>query len=139
MRPAQATPPAWVAHACLLMLCAPYLQGGLQKLADFPGALAEMRHFGLLPATGFALAVIGLELGASALVLTGRLRWLGSAALAVFTLLATLLANRFWHLAGPERFAATNAFFEHVGLAGALLLVAWLDVRRRNGAARESV
>jgi hypothetical protein len=29
-----------------LGLCAAYLQGGLVKLGDFPGA-AEMQHFGL--------------------------------------------------------------------------------------------
>ena len=37
------------------------------------GAVAEMAHFGLHPAAPLALAVIVLELGASALVLSGRL------------------------------------------------------------------
>jgi hypothetical protein len=27
----------------------------------------------------------------------------------------------------PERFMLENAFFEHLGLAGGLLLVAWID------------
>jgi uncharacterized membrane protein YphA (DoxX/SURF4 family) len=39
-----------------------------------------------------------LELGASVLILSGRMRWLGALALAGFTLLATLLALRFWEL-----------------------------------------
>jgi hypothetical protein len=30
---------------------------------------------------------------------------------------------------GQERFMAANAFYEHLGLAGGLLLVAWLDLR----------
>jgi uncharacterized membrane protein YphA (DoxX/SURF4 family) len=36
----------WIA---LLGLCAAYLQGGLNKLLDFPAAIAEMRYFGLSP------------------------------------------------------------------------------------------
>src|SRR5256885_5677692 len=70
-----------------LGLCAAYLQGGLVKLTDFPGALGEMAHFGLSPAPLFAVLVIALELGASAMIITGRLRWLGALALAAFTLL----------------------------------------------------
>lgn len=115
-----------------LGLCAAYLQGGLVKLTNFSGALGEMQHFGLAPAPLFAVLVIALELGASALVLIGRLRWLGALALSGFTLLATFLALRFWELpAGQERFMAANAFFEHLGLAGGFLLVAWLDLREK--------
>ena len=113
-----------------LGLCAAYLQGGLVKLGDFPGAIAEMQHFGLAPAPLFAVLVIVLELGASVLILSGRMRWLGALALAGFTLLATLPALRFWELpAGQQRFMAANSFFEHLGLVGGLLLVTWLDLR----------
>jgi uncharacterized membrane protein YphA (DoxX/SURF4 family) len=115
-----------------LGLCAAYLQGGLVKLTDSPGAIAEMTHFGLSPAPLFAVGVIVLELGASVLILTGRLRWLGALGLAVFTLLATGLALRFWELPiGQERFMAANAFFEHLGLIGGFLLVAWLDLHEK--------
>ena len=100
------------------------------KLTDFPGALREMAHFGLSPAPVYAVLVIALELIASAMILTGRLRWLGAAALALFTLAATGMALRFWELpVGQERFMAANAFFEHLGLAGGFLLVAWLDLK----------
>jgi uncharacterized membrane protein YphA (DoxX/SURF4 family) len=115
--------------ACL-GLCAAYLQGGLVKLADFPGALREMAHFGLAPEPVFAVLVITLELAASAMILAGRLRWLGALALAGFTLAATGIALRFWDMPiGQERFMAANAFFEHIGLAGGLLLLAWMDLR----------
>ncbi|WP_348753095.1 DoxX family protein [uncultured Aquincola sp.] len=124
-------PPRALRWLALLLLCAAYLQGGLQKAWDFPGAIAEMNHFGLAPAGPMALAVIVLELGASALILSGRLRWLGALALAAFTLAATFVALRFWTLSGQERFMATNAFFEHLGLAGGFLLVAWHDLHDR--------
>ena len=114
----------WVA---LALLVAAHVQGGLDKAFDFPAAVAEMRHFGLAPATFVAVATIALELGASALVLTGWMRWLGALMLAAFTLGATLVANRFWTVPLPERFMLENAFFEHLGLVGGLLLVAWID------------
>jgi uncharacterized membrane protein YphA (DoxX/SURF4 family) len=116
----------WIA---LLGLCAAYLQGGLNKALDFPSAIAEMSHFGLAPAAPFAIAVIVLELGASALILIGYYRWLGALALAGFTLMATFIANRFWGMAPPERFMAANSFFEHLGLVGGFLLVAWHDLK----------
>ena len=117
----------WLAY---LGLCAAYLQGGLNKLMDFQGAVGEMSHFGLSPASLLAGLVIALELGASVMILSGKLRWLGALALAAFTLMATFVALRFWELpVGQERFMAANSFFEHLGLIGGFLLVAWLDLQ----------
>lgn len=112
-----------------LALCAAYIQGGLTKLKDFPGAVAEMARFRLTPPALFAVLVITIELGASAMVLTGLLRWLGALTLAGFTLLSTLLALRFWEQpAGSTRKETANAFFEHLGLGGGFLLAAWIDL-----------
>jgi uncharacterized membrane protein YphA (DoxX/SURF4 family) len=117
----------WIA---LLGLCAAYLQGGIVKATDFGGAIAEIEHFGLAPAVPIAIAVIALELGASIMILTGFYRWLAALALGGFTLMATMIALRFWELsAGHERFMAANAFFEHIGLVGGFLLVAWHDLK----------
>ena len=117
----------WLA---LLALCAAYLQGGLNKAADFAGAVAEMQHFGLAPAAPLALLTIVVEIGASVLILSGIYRWAGAMVLAGFTLAATFVANRFWEMAQPERFMAANTFFEHIGLFGAFVLVAWHDLKR---------
>ena len=118
----------WIA---LLGLCAAYLQGGIVKLTDISGAAAEMSHFGLSPAMPFATAVIAFELTASVAILTGYGRWLGALALGAFTAAATFMANRYWELGLAERFAAENAFYEHLGLAGGFLLIAWHDLRDR--------
>ena len=118
----------------LLALCAAYIQGPLNKIFDFNGALAEMDHFGLHPAAFFAVAVILFELTASAMVVSGFLRWVGALALAGFTLLATFIALRFWEMApGMDRMMATNAFFEHLGLAGAFVFVAAYDLAEGAG------
>ena len=40
-----------------------------------------------------------------------------------------MIALRFWEMpAGHERFMSANAFFEHLGLVGGFLLVAWHDL-----------
>jgi uncharacterized membrane protein YphA (DoxX/SURF4 family) len=116
----------------LLALCSAYIQGPLVKIFDFPGALAEMEHFGLHPAPLFAVGVVVFELSMSALILAGIYRWAAAGALAVFTLAATFLAFRFWEQqAGMERAMAMNGFFEHIGLVGAFVIVAWYDLRLR--------
>lgn len=121
-------PVRWVA---LLGLCAAYIQGSLMKLFDFGSAIAEMEQFGLLPPAPFAAAVVFFELACSAMVLTGFCRWIGALGLALFTLAATFLALRFWEIpAGIPRVMATNAFFEHLGLVGGFVLVAWYDLHR---------
>jgi uncharacterized membrane protein YphA (DoxX/SURF4 family) len=116
----------WVA---LVLLVSAYVQGGIDKASDFPAAVAEMRHFGLEPAAPIALATIALELGASALILTGWMRWVGAVLLAAFTLAATFMANKFWAAPPADRFMLENAFFEHLGLVGAFVLLAWFDWR----------
>ncbi|HTJ99611.1 MAG TPA: DoxX family protein [Bordetella sp.] len=123
--------PGWVHGLALLLLCAAYLQGGLVKLFDFSGAVAETQQLGLAPAMPMTVAVIVLELVASAMILLGRWRWLGALALAAFTLAATFLALRFWNAPPETRFMMENAFFEHLGLVGGFLLVAWHDLRHR--------
>lgn len=121
----------------LLALCSAYIQGPIVKIFDFGGALAEMDHFGLHPAPLFAIGVIGFELSMSALILAGIYRWAAASALAAFTLAATFIALRFWELPpGMDRSMAMNGFFEHIGLVGAFVLVAWYDLRERASARR---
>lgn len=112
-----------------LALSGAYLLGGIVKLADWPGAVAEQAHFGMTPPALWAALTIAVELVGAALVISGRWLWLGAGMLGVFTAFAALVANPFWTMAGSERFMATNAFFEHVGLIGGFVLAAMLAER----------
>lgn len=121
---------AW--FAARLALCGAYMLGGVIKLTDWPGAVAEQTHFGMTPPALWAAITIAVELVGPLLILTGRFVWLGAGMLGVFTALAALTANAFWTMPpGPERFAATNGFFEHIGLVGGFVLVAMLAGRDR--------
>jgi uncharacterized membrane protein YphA (DoxX/SURF4 family) len=107
-----------------LLLVSAYLVGGVQKLFDWPGAVAEQSHFGLAPAALWAALTIVVELVGAIMVLFDRKGWLGAGMLGVFTVLAAFVANDFWTMVGHDRFMAMNAFFEHLGLAGAFVLAA---------------
>lgn len=120
--------PTW--FLARLALVGAYLLGAVVKLADWPVAVAEQAHFGMHPPALWAAITIFVEIVGPALILSGRLVWLGAGMLGVFTGLAALTANAFWTMEGPERFAATNAFFEHIGLIGGFALAAMLAGRR---------
>jgi uncharacterized membrane protein YphA (DoxX/SURF4 family) len=115
----------WTALLARLALVGAYLLGGIVKLTDWPAAVAEQAHFGMHPPVLWAALTIVVELVGPALILSGRLVWLGAAVLGGFTLLAAITANAFWSMAaGQDRFMATNAFFEHIGLIGGFILAA---------------
>jgi uncharacterized membrane protein YphA (DoxX/SURF4 family) len=119
----------WLLRVARIALTSAYLIGGVQKLVDFPGAVAEQAHFGLQPAWLWATAAISVELAGSLLVMVGRWVWLGAGALGVLTAVAMLTANNFWTMTGHDRFIALNAFFEHLGLIAGFVMVSVMTVR----------
>ena len=135
MQPSVSSAPSWVSvilrsHGTFLAarigLSSAYLVGGLVKLFDFQGAVAEQQHFGMYPAAFWAILTIAVELIGSAIVISGRLVWLGAGLLGVFTGLAAMVANNFWTMQGDACFAATNAFVEHIGLIAGFVLAAMM-------------
>jgi uncharacterized membrane protein YphA (DoxX/SURF4 family) len=113
----------WLLPISRAALVSAFMIGGIQKLVDFPAAVAEQAHFGLQPAWLWAAAAIVVELGGSALVILGRFVWLGAGGLGVLTAVAVFTANSFWTMEGRDCFMALNAFFEHLGLIAGLVLV----------------
>lgn len=119
----------------LIALAAPFLVSGVAKLTDFTGAIGEVRALtGVAPPLALWLAalVIAVQLGGSALLLSGR-RWAivaGCVLLGGFTIAATLVAHSWWLRAGPERARDMAIFFEHVAICGGFALAAMLAARR---------
>ena len=124
----------WTGLLARLALVGAYLLGGIVKASDWTAAVAEQAHFGMHPPALWAALTIGIEIVGPLLILSGRFVWLGAGMLGVFTLFAAITANAFWAMpTGQDRFMATNAFFEHVGLVGGFVLaalVAELEARR---------
>ena len=119
-------------YVARLALASPFLISGVVKLTDFGGATAEVTGLGLQPAALIAAAVILTQLGGSALFLTRRTCWLGARILAVFTVMATLLAHPFWLFEGPDWGRQSATFFEHAAIVGGLAVAA-LFVNSRRG------
>ncbi len=124
----------WTGFLARLALVGAYLLGGIVKASDWTAAVAEQAHFGMHPPALCAALTIAIEIGGPLLILSGRFVWLGAGMLGVFTLFAAITANAFWAMpAGQERFMATNAFFEHLGIIGGFVLaamVAEMEARR---------
>jgi uncharacterized membrane protein YphA (DoxX/SURF4 family) len=113
----------WTWRLARLALVSAYVIGGVDKLADFSGAIAEMQHFGLQPGWLWTSTAIVVELSGSLLVILGFFVWLGAGALGVLTAVAMVVANDFWTMVGHDRLMALNTFFEHLGLIAGLVLV----------------
>jgi len=114
----------WTWPVARLGLSSAFLLGGLAKLWDFRGAIAEQEGFGLAPGWLWAGLTILVELGGSALLISGCFVWLGAGGLGVMTAVAMVKADAFWTLKGRERLAAANTFFEHIGLIAGLVMAA---------------
>ncbi len=120
----------WVSLAARLALTSSYLLGGMTKLLNFSAAIAEQERFGLRPAWLCAAVTILIELGGSALVLSGYVVWLGAGALGCLTGIAMLRADNFWTKSGEGRLTQANTFFEHLGLIGGFVLIAFIYARQ---------
>jgi transmembrane protein len=114
------------ARICLAL---PFLEAGVAKLFDWSQGEAEMTHVGLHPAWLFNVAALCTELAGSTLVVVNRGTWIGAGALGIFTLLATLLAHRFWEFSGTERNLQLNSFLEHAAICAAFILVVTVKLR----------
>ncbi len=119
----------WTWLIARIALTSAYIVGGVTKLLDFKGAVAEQEHIGLHPGWAWAALTIFVELVGPVLVISGRMVWLGAGMLGVFTGLAAIMANDFWALQGSARFAAFNAFFEHLGLIAGFVMAALIAGR----------
>lgn len=111
----------------IAILTVPYWTSGVTKLMNISAALAEARALNLSPAWLIVSATILVQLCGPALLLLGYWPWLAAAALAGFTMTATVIAHPFWTEREPAlRLQQRNVFLEHVGLVGGLLLAAMI-------------
>ena len=110
---------------------------GFGFLLNFPGAVAMIRSYALEPAQLIAGLMVFVLLAGSALVIEGRLVWLGAGILSVFTLATIPLIHHFWTMTGDAAVQARLESEEHLTVIGGLVLasiLAHLENRRRRQA-----
>lgn len=118
--------PAALLIARIALTC-PFWIGGMMKLIAWDAALAEMTHFGLMPAPLFAASVAALQLSASLAIIVDRFAWLAAGALGLFTLAASIMAHDFWNYVGQDRVMQANTFLEHLAIIAGLVLAAMIS------------
>lgn len=109
-----------------VLLALIFVTSGYSKLAGLGATAAYVASAGLPLPTFAAVAAGLLELVAGiALVVGFKARW-AALALAVFTLLASVLFHAYWSAPADQQFVQQLMFMKNLSIVGGLLLVAAL-------------
>ena len=105
-------------------IAALYLPSGFSKLMNLPGFIDQMDGRGVPLAPLFAPIGAVIEfLGGQALLVGVQVR-LASVLLLVFTVIATLIAHRFWEYQGAAMRMQQINFFKNVAIIGGFVFLA---------------
>ena len=119
--PAGAT--AAVALIARVLLAAMFVLAGLSKFGSLEGTAGYIASGGLPFASLLAPLVALLEVvGGLALIVGFQARW-AALALALFTLLATVLFHAYWAMPAEQQFVQQLMFMKNLSVVGGLLLV----------------
>lgn len=116
---------AWpvLAAAARGLVAAPFLFSGISKLRDWTAGLDEVRALGLPLPAAVLTATVALQLGGGAMLALGWHAPWAAAALAAFTLMASLMAHPFWRSTGADARRQRVTFSEHLAIIGGLLTI----------------
>ena len=124
-----------------LLLALIFVTAGFSKFGDLGGTAGYIASKGLPLPQVLAFMTAALEvIGGIALVIGFQARW-AALALALFTLLATVLFHNFWAMPAAQQFVEQLMFMKNLSIVGGLLMVVSLGAgpasvdARRSGAA----
>ena len=107
-----------------LLISALFIVSGIWKITHFSTTAAYMVRLGMPVGEAAAVLSIIVELGGGILLAIGwRLKWMAWF-LAVFVLIATGLAHRFWEVDPARLFGEMNNFLKNLAIIGGLLILA---------------
>ena len=105
------------------MLVAIFLMSGFQHDWQLPNTVAYFGAKGLPAPEVGAVIAITIEVGAGLMVLSGwNARW-GALAIAIFSILTSLLFHAYWSEPLPARMSDFINFWKNVSIAGGFLMV----------------
>ena len=100
-----------------------FILAGISKFGSLEGTAGYIASGGLPLASVLAPLVALLEVvGGLALIVGFQARW-AALALALFTLLATVLFHAYWAMPAEQQFVQQLMFMKNLAVAGGLLLV----------------
>lgn len=107
-----------------LLLALLFLPAGLMKIGGFAGIVGYIGSMGLpLPTLGAILAII-VEVGGGLALLAGFGTRLAAVALALFTLVATVVFHAYWAVPADQAMVQQLMFFKNFAVVGGLLVLA---------------
>ena len=116
--------PLAVAGRFLLALM--FVMAGFSKITGFAGTVGYISSKGMPAAEVLAVLTILLEIGGGLALMFGwRARW-AALALALFTLLASLVFHSFWAVPEAQKMMQQLLFMKNISVVGGLLMVAAL-------------
>lgn len=127
-----------LALAARILLALMFVLAGFSKLTGFEGTVGYIASKGLpLPQVGAVIALLVEIVGGIALIVGWNARW-AAAALAVFTLAATVIFHNFWAVPADQAMVQNLMFMKNISVIGGLLAIAAfgagalsLDAKRR--------
>lgn len=99
---------------------------GYLKLSNFGGSVGYFTKWGFPAPQAMAVLAVIFELGFGLMLLVGwKTRW-AAWALALYVVIATAVAHRFWTYEAAQAFNQTSHFFKNVSILGGLVYIAAL-------------
>ena len=109
---------------CRIAIAALFLPAGINKLIGMEGATGYFASLGLPAVAILIWVVIAIEiLGGIALILGYHTRFV-AIALAIFTVLASIVGHAFWAAPVDAAFITQLLFFKNIAVTGGLLVLA---------------
>jgi putative oxidoreductase len=106
-----------------ILLALMFVLSGISKLTGLEGTAGYIASVGLPAAQVLAAGAGVLEVVAGALLIVGwQARW-AALALAVFTVLATVLFHNYWAMPKEQQFMQQLMFMKNLAVTGGLLFV----------------
>lgn len=117
---------ALVARVLIAVL---FLVAGAGKATHFAATVAGFTKLGIpFPEIATAGSIV-VELGGGILLIAGYRLVIVAAVMALFTLVAALIAHQFWNAEGAAQMQQMNNFLKNISIVGAFLMVI-VDARR---------
>jgi putative oxidoreductase len=104
-----------------IALAALFIPGGLRKLTDLAAFTASLQKQGVPFAEVLAPLGAGVEFLGGVAVLIGFQTRVAAVPLILFTIIATLIAHRFWDFEGAARQMQQGQFFKNLAIVGGFL------------------
>jgi len=116
--------------ASRVLLAAVFLIAGSRKLMGVAASAGYLAKLGFPAPEIMVWVAIAIEIGGALLLIVGwQARWVAGL-LALFTLVATFAAHRFWEVDAAQYANQMNHFLKNLAIVGGLLYVAVLGPGR---------